>query len=174
MVQTVLLLNNTYQPLRLIALPRALTLLFSGKAEVVETRPGRAIATVNRALPRPSVIVLKRYVHVPQRHATWSRRGVLLRDHYTCQYCGARMSHRDATVDHVVPQWLCRETGQPASTWTNTVASCRACQARKGGRAIHEAGMHFFDPNFEPKIPRTSYLVLTSEILPEWRQYIQV
>ncbi|CAG0941222.1 hypothetical protein ANRL1_00453 [Anaerolineae bacterium] len=174
MIQSVLLLNNTYQPLRLIALPRALTLVFSGKAEIVETQPGKLITSVSRALPRPSVICLKRYVHVPQRHATWSRRGVLIRDNYTCQYCGMRMTHRDATVDHVVPQWICKKTGLPTNTWTNTVASCRACQSRKGGRAIHEAGMHFYNSEFEPKIPRATYLVLTSEILPEWKQYIQV
>jgi 5-methylcytosine-specific restriction endonuclease McrA len=173
-VQSVLLLNTTYQPLRLIAMSRALTLLFAGKADIVETHAGRPLVSVNHVLPRPSVIVLKHFVHVPQRHATWSRRGVLIRDHYTCQYCGTVMNHREATIDHVVPQWKCKRTGQPANTWTNTVASCTACQSRKGGRAIHEAGMHFINPDFEPKIPRTSYLVLTSDILPEWKQYIQV
>lgn len=174
MVASVLLLNNTYQPLRLIGLPRALTLVFAGKADVIETRPGRTITSPSRSLPFPSVVCLRRYVHVPQRHATWSRRGVLLRDRYTCQYCGARLNHRDATIDHVIPQWLCKQTGQPTNTWGNTVACCHACQRRKGGRAIHEAGMRFYNPQFEPKIPRVSYVVLTSEILPEWQQYIQI
>jgi len=173
-VQSVLLLNSTYQPLRLIGLSRALTLLLSGKAEVVETRGGRTLHTVNQTWQFPSVICLKRYVHVPQRNATWSRRGVLVRDHFTCQYCGEKLHVRDATVDHVIPQWRCKKTGLPANTWTNTVTSCRACQSRKGGRSVHEAGMRFADPNFEPKIPRATYLVLTSDVLPEWKQYIQV
>jgi 5-methylcytosine-specific restriction endonuclease McrA len=161
--------------LHVIGFHRAISLLLGNKVEMVEPSPhGKTIASVSRVFQVPSVIRLQRYVHVPQRHATWSRRGVLARDHYICQYCGARLSQREATVDHVISQRLCRETGQPANTWTNTVASCHACQKRKGGRSIHAAGMRFHDTRFEPKTPRVSYLVFTSEILPEWKPYIQV
>ena len=122
----------------------------------------------------PSVLRLRYYVNVPQRGVAWSRRGVLIRDRYTCQYCGRKLSAREATIDPVIPQWQCREWQVQPNTWSNMVACCPRCQQRKGGRSMHEAAMRFRDPNFEPKTPRARYLVMTSDIRPEWRQYIRV
>jgi 5-methylcytosine-specific restriction endonuclease McrA len=83
------------------------------------------------------------------------------------------MTTANATIDHVVPQWKCKAMGKAANTWTNTVAACRKCQARKGGKDMHEVGMHFHDPSYEPRRPRTRYLVITSHHAPEWRKYIE-
>ena len=169
----VLLLNITYEPIGVIALRRAVNLLRAEKAELVEAAPERVLRSPSRSEPFPSVLRLRRYVNVPQRGATWSRRGVLLRDRHACQYCGKQMTAREATIDHVLPQWQCRARGVRAHTWSNTVACCAKCQARKGGRSMHEAGMRFHFPAFEPRTPRANYLVLSSGIAPEWRQYIE-
>ena len=169
----VLVLNASYEPIHIVDHRRALTLLFGDKVDVVAPSP-RIVATAHRQIALPSIIRLRRYVNVPQRGATWTRHAVLVRDNFTCRYCGVKLSEREATIDHVVPQWLCKSTGQPANTWTNTVAACRACQTRKGGRMMHEAGMRFHDPTFEPRRPRTRYLVLASDIALEWRQYIEI
>ncbi len=171
---SVLLLNASYEPLQIIGLARAVNLLLAGKAELVEPVPGREVRSPSHRQPMPSVLRLRYYVNVPQRGATWSRRGVLIRDRYTCRYCGRKMPAREATVDHVLPQWLCRQRSTPPNTWGNTVASCLRCQQRKAGRSMHEAGMRFHDRSFEPKTPRANYLVMTSNIRPEWRQYIRV
>ncbi len=170
----ILLLNASYEPLRVIGLPRAIGLLMSDKVNVIETRPGRQLRSPSVNWPMPSVLRLRYYVHVPQRGATWSRRGVLLRDHHTCQFCGKVMRGDEATIDHVIPQWKCRVDHIPPDTWSNTVAACAKCQQRKGGRSMREAGMRFFDPDFEPKTPRVNYLVIGSSIHPEWKQYVQV
>jgi 5-methylcytosine-specific restriction endonuclease McrA len=170
----VLVLNASYEPLHIVDYRRAVSLLVGNKVEIVEPGNGKVIASATLRIAIPSVIKLRRYVNAPRRHATWSRHNVLVRDHYTCQYCGARLTEREATIDHVVPQWKCKATGQPANTWTNTVTACKACQSRKGGRALHDAGMRFNDPTFEPRRPRTHYLVLSSDIVPEWRQYIEI
>jgi 5-methylcytosine-specific restriction endonuclease McrA len=169
----VLLLNITYEPIGVIAVRRAVNLLLSDKAEVVEVAPGRMVRSPSRSEPCPSVLRLRRYVNVPQRGAAWSRRGVLIRDQFTCQYCGKRMAAREATIDHIVPQWQCRTRGARPHTWVNTVACCDRCQTRKGGRSMHEAGMRFHRSGFEPRTPRANYLVLTSDMAPEWRQYIE-
>lgn len=170
----VLLLNASYEPLRVIGLSRAIGLLMSDKVDVIETRPGRQLRSPSISVPMPSVLRLRYYVHVPRRGATWSRRGVLLRDHYTCQYCGTVMRADDATIDHIIPQWKCRAEQIPPDTWSNTVAACARCQQRKGGRSMREAGMRFINPDFEPKTPRVNYLVIASGVRPEWKQYIEV
>ncbi len=173
-MMNVLLLNASYEPLHVIGVLRAVDLLFSGKAEVIEVVPGREVRSASASQPLPSVVRLRYYVNVPRRGAAWSRRGVLARDRYTCQYCGKRLDRHGATIDHIIPQWKCRRDSIRPHTWSNTVACCPRCQQRKGGRSMRDAGMKFYDPHFEPKTPRTNYLVLSSSIRPDWRQYIQL
>ena len=173
-MMNVLLLNASYEPLQVINVLRAVSLLGAGKAELIEAVPGRELRSASASQPLPSVLRLRYYVNVPRRGAAWSRRGVLVRDRYTCQYCGKQLNGHDATIDHIIPQWRCRRDHIPPHTWSNTVASCSRCQQRKGGRSMHEAGMRFYDANFEPKTPRTNYLVMSSSIRPEWRSYIRV
>ncbi len=170
----ILLLNASFEPLAVVKLSRAIGLLMDGKVEVIEAMPGRELRSAHLRQPMPSVLRLRYYVNVPRRGVGWSRRGVLARDHHTCQYCGKRLGSHEETVDHVIPQWHCRAHKIQPNTWGNTVASCPKCQQRKGGRSMHEAGMRFFNPNYEPKIPRTNYLIMASDIRPEWKRYIRI
>ncbi len=170
----VLLLNASFEPLAVVKLGRAIGLLMDDKVEVIESMPGRELRSAHLRQPMPSVLRLRYYVSVPRRGVGWSRRGVLARDHHVCQYCGKKLAAHEETVDHVVPQWQCRAQKIQPNTWGNTVASCPKCQQRKGGRSMHEAGMRFFNVNYEPKIPRTNYLILASDIRPEWKRYIRI
>lgn len=172
----VLLLNgSSWEPLAVISLPRAINLLLAGKAVVIE-ETGKFLRTVSSTFPIPSVIALRRYINVPRRKAHWSRKGVLARDNYTCIYCGTRtgdvlrnkvVTKSDFTVDHILP----RSRGGK-DTWTNTACACYGCNHRKGDRMPGEAGMKM---QWEPKTPRTSYLVIAIGSGPEaWRHYIEV
>jgi len=173
-MSSVLLLNASFEPLAVVKLSRAIGLLMDGKVDLIEAVPGRELRSKSTRQPMPSVLRLRYYVNVPRRGVGWSRRGVLARDHHVCQYCGRHLAPREATIDHVIPQWECRARSIPPNTWSNTVASCPRCQQRKGGRSMHEAGMRFHNPNFEPKMPRTNYLILSSDIRPEWKRYIRL
>ncbi len=171
----VLLLNgSTWEPLAVISVPRAINLLLGGKAIVVE-ETGHFLRTVKDRFPIPSVIALRRYINVPRRRAHWSRRGVLMRDNYECIYCGATpgtvqqgkvLTKGDFTVDHIVPR---SRSGK--DQWTNTACACYRCNHRKGDRLPHEAGMRL---RWEPKTPRTSYLVIAIGSGPDaWKRYIE-
>jgi len=171
----VLLLNgSTWEPLSVITVPRAINLLLAGKAITVESSE-KVLRTVRDQFPVPSVIALKRYVNVPRRRASWSRKGVLTRDNYTCIYCGVSpgslvkgrfYAKTEFTIDHIVP----RSRGG-RDQWTNTACACAACNHRKGDRLPHEAGMKL---RWEPKIPRTSYLVVAVGSGPDaWKRYIE-
>lgn len=172
----VLLLNgSSWEPLAVISITRAINLLLSGKAVVIEDT-GRVLRTVSTSFPVPSVIALRRYINVPRRKAHWSRKGVLVRDNYTCIYCGARpgdvmrnklLTKTDFTVDHILP----RSRGGK-DNWTNTACACYGCNHRKGNRSPQEAGMRLA---WEPKTPRTSYLVIAVGSGPDaWRHYIEL
>lgn len=175
MYGNVLLLNgSTWEPIDIISVPRAINLLLADKAVVVE-QSGRLLRSVRDSFPVPSVIALRYYINVPRRGARWSRRAVLMRDNYTCVYCGVKLGDfvrgqalrkQDFTVDHIVPKSRGGVDG-----WTNTVSACYACNHRKGNRLPSEAGMRM---RWEPKIPRTSYLVISVGSGPEaWKKYIE-
>jgi 5-methylcytosine-specific restriction endonuclease McrA len=101
-----------------------------GKAEQIEHN-GKLIYT---NLPVPTVIRLRSYVKIPYKEISLSRRNLLHRDNYTCQYCGDR--RHDLTIDHIVP----RSKGGTDS-WENVVAACLKCNVKKGDRTPKEANM---------------------------------
>ena len=174
--QRVLLLNgSTWEPLAVITVPRAINLLLAGKAIVIE-QTGEFLRTVRSKYEVPSVIALKSYINVPRRKSHWSRKGVLVRDNYTCIYCGIKpggsqkgsiLTKRDFTIDHIIP----RSKGG-RDTWSNTACACAKCNHRKGNRLHNEAGMRL---KWEPKTPRTSYLVIALGTGPEvWKRYVEI
>jgi len=147
----VLVLNATYEPLNVISVRRAVLLLLKEKAEIVEAA-GAWLHSQQVALPVPLVIRLVCYVRIPRHFSLpLSRRTVLARDHYTCQYCGERLPKAVLTMDHVQPRSKGGET-----CWENVVAACASCNRRKGGRTPEEARMPLLR---EPRRPR--YLALT-------------
>ncbi len=173
MQQCVLLLNFSYEPLRVVGIQDAVRLMLRG---VVEEVVGTAaeLRTAYTTFHVPSVLRLRVYAHVPQRGATWSHRAVLQRDHYTCIYCGVqvgdrrrgrRLVHDDFNVDHLIPQ-----SRGGASTWSNTACACKECNQRKADRTPHEAGMKL---RWEPKTPRVRYLVAGGAVPEEWKLYLQ-
>ncbi len=174
-VVNVLLLNASNEPLAIVSLKRAMGLIMADKADLVRPVDGRAVRSAHQHFPMPSVIRLRYYINAPHRTVAWSRVNVLKRDHYTCQYCGYKMSAHEATIDHVIPQSLCKKIKAEPNTWTNTVGCCRKCQKRKRDLPMEEAGMRFYDPLFTPKRPRVNYIVFALGSAPdEWKTYVQV
>jgi 5-methylcytosine-specific restriction endonuclease McrA len=142
MYEPVLVLNANFEPLNVCTTRRAIGLVLTGKANLVLNGRG-VIRTISRVYPRPSVIRLGRMVKRPRPSVRLTKREVLRRDEYTCQYCGQRFPY--LTIDHVVPRRL---GGQ--HSWDNLVAACPACNHRKGGRTLEQAGMRLLRTPHEP------------------------
>lgn len=130
-----LLLNASFEPMKIISWQRAITLVFLGKVEVVEAYD-QEIRGVSRSLPMPSVVRLRRYAR-QERRVKFSRTNVYRRDAFACQYCGAQPGAVELTLDHVVPRAHGGRT-----EWTNIVACCVACNARKADRTPEQARMN--------------------------------
>src|SRR5437762_5371341 len=94
-----LLLNASYEPLRIIPWKKALTLLFSGKVEVIEEYDDK-VHSITFAVKLPSIIRLLKYVRVKNlNRVKFSRANIYARDDYTCQYCGKKFPSEDLTFD---------------------------------------------------------------------------
>lgn len=142
MYTPVLVLNANFEPLNVCITRRAMGLILTGKADLVLDGRGE-IKTVSRSFPRPSIIRLEMMIKRPRPHVRLTKREIIRRDHYTCQYCGQRTPH--LTIDHVTPRRLGGE-----HVWDNLVAACPPCNHRKGGRTIEQAKMHLLHPPKEP------------------------
>lgn len=163
---SVLVLNATYEPLNVISVRRALVLLLKDKAELVEATEQR-IRSARMSFPAPSVIRLVYYVRIPRPvRIPLSRHTIMLRDGFTCQYCGASPPRAQLTIDHVVPK--VRGGG---SAWDNLVCACKRCNQIKGARTPREAGMTL---RTEPTEPRYLAMVMLDQASrPEsWQPYI--
>lgn len=162
--EPVLILNVNFEPLHVCNTKRALSLVLSGKAEIILNGRG-TIRSASRQFDLPSIIKLQYLVRRPRPRVSLSKREVLRRDNYTCQYCG-RQSHH-LTIDHVVP----RHVGGQHS-WTNLVAACSPCNRRKGGRTPEQANMQLLRPPFEPSASAQYRFGRHLESHEEWGPFI--
>lgn len=163
----VLVLNQNYEPINVTNARRALTLVLSSKAEVLEIGEER-LNSPSTSVECPLVIRLQYMVRRPHRRIPLTRREVFLRDDYTCQYCGHRT--RDLTLDHVVP----RSKGG-AHTWDNLVSACAPCNHKKGRRTVEQARMHL---RSLPREPRSNVYTIVRRFAPNgevaegWQMYL--
>jgi 5-methylcytosine-specific restriction endonuclease McrA len=157
-----LVLNASYEPLGVVPLRRAVVLVLSEKAIVVESA-GFFLHSEHRNVEAPSVVRLARYVRVPyRRRVPLSRRAVMDRDGHRCAYCAARAD----TIDHVLP----RSRGG-RHEWNNVVAACASCNHGKGDRLLSEIGWSLRRAPNEPTTAVALVLGWTSRD-PLWERYL--
>lgn len=154
-----LALNASFEPLTLVPMRRALRLVIDGKAEIVEADADETIRSARLVLPKPAIIRLVKFVHVPRRFRRQVTNTFLFaRDDYRCQYChraqGELRSRECLTRDHLVP--ISRGGG---NEWTNVVTACSSCNTRKGNRLPEECGMHPWHPPVEPHFVHLAWSV---------------
>jgi 5-methylcytosine-specific restriction endonuclease McrA len=166
-----LTLNASFEPVALVAVKRAIVLVVSEKAEIVEANLERRFRSEKSEYPYPLVIRLMKYVEIPRRLRRHVTNAILFaRDNYKCQYCGKHredLGRRDRlTRDHIKPI-----SRGGANTWDNVVTACTKCNARKGNRLPMECGMY---PKSTPKEPRYVVMVWYSRGLNEvQRRYVE-
>lgn len=121
-----LVLNASESPLAVVTARRAVVMVLKEKADVVLSN-GMVFHSERLTFEAPSVVRLRRYVHVPYRpHAPLTRRAVFARDLGVCQYCGGPAEN----LDHVIPR--SRGGRTHGRTWWR-----RADAATLGRRTAH-------------------------------------
>ena len=166
-MEQVLLLNITYEPLKVINWKKAITLLLLGKVEVIEEY-GREVRSVSFTIKLPSVVRLLRMVKRPKTPVKFSRQNIYSRDQYRCQYCGKRFPSEDLTYDHVLPKSRGGRT-----KWDNIVTCCIHCNRSKGGRTPDEAGLRLIRQPGRPKwVPALKITIGFREVPNTWRDYL--
>lgn len=167
-MEQTLVLNVTYEPLKVIDWQRAVVLWCQGKVEIVETHD-REVRAVTFTFRMPSIVRLLHMVRVRRGNVVpFTRANIYLRDDYACQYCGEGFASEDLTFDHVVPQAQGGTRG-----WANIVTSCVPCNRRKGARTPAQAGMRLLRTPQKPAPSPVFRVTLGLRKTPEsWRDYL--
>jgi 5-methylcytosine-specific restriction endonuclease McrA len=164
----VLVLNSDYAPLNVCNIRRAIAMVYLGKVDVLHTDE-MDIHTLSGRVDSPSVVRLRQHVRRPVPELRLSRRSVLARDHYTCQYCGH--TAKDLTVDHIIPKRL----GGPTS-WENLVCCCKKCNTKKGDKTLQHLGWALArvprKPRYVPFISLTKFM--SGARNKDWRDYLPI
>ena len=173
-----LVLDQGFQPHRIVDWQRAVALLFQSKAELLETydeplaTPEQAIRAEEEgwtfALKVPAVIRLLNRVR-RKKAVRFSRMNVLTRDKWCCQYCGQKFATRKLNYDHVVPRSRGGKT-----VWENIVSCCYPCNAKKDNRTPSEARMQLLKKPVKPRsLPIVAFHMDRSDDIPSaWASWV--
>lgn len=186
----VLVLNRNWQPVNVVGVRRAFSLLWQDHARVIDTREGafspldaedwlelslnaevgpgwNYITTVRYRILIPKVLLLNSYDRLPLTEVKFNRENIFVRDQYTCQYTGRRCRPSELTLDHVIPQ----DRGGRTS-WENIVTCAREINALKANRLPHEAGLKLLRRPRKPKLRPFAAMVASSRIEKDWLHFL--
>jgi len=166
----VLLLNQTYEPLGTVSVPRAIIMTIKNNVTVEEWDGERVIRSARAEFPVPSVIRRRSYINIRRRReaAGTKRLRIYMRDKHRCQYCGEKKAATELTLDHILP----RSRGGDHSP-LNVVTACVPCNSRKGNRTPDEARMPLLTSQsaLRVKLERV-VLCYYADARAEWRKYL--
>ena len=159
-----LVLNAGYEPLAVVSFKRAIVLVLDGKASIVASDDEHPVLSASGEWERPSVILLRRYVRIPNGRAVpVSRRGVLRRDGAALRLL--RGLGLDDRPRHPALAWRRRQLGEPGRLLP-------ALQQREG--RPHAAGDGVVAAASSRAPPHgTAWLVRGVErALPQWEEFL--
>ncbi len=138
-----MILNQSYEPLTVCNIKKAIVLIYLGKAELVVQDKRKELRSVSKTFPWPSIIRLSQFITLPYKRVVLTRKNILRRDEYKCSYCGR--GDLPLTIDHVVPK-----SKGGIDSWDNLVCACTFCNNKKGDRTPVEANMILLNRPFKP------------------------
>ena len=114
----------------------------------------------------PEVVVLKDYDGIPDTPVKLTRRNLLIRDKFHCQYTGQKVTMASATIDHIVPQSKGGKT-----VWTNVVIAALEVNMKKADRTPEQSGLTLLSKPRRPKW-NPMFARFITEMPESWQQFI--
>lgn len=114
----------------------------------------------------PEVVVLTNYSKFPERKMKLTRKNLLRRDNYHCQYTGAKLNYDNATIDHVLPKSKGGRT-----TWDNVVICEESVNTKKADKTLDESGLKLLNNPVQPKW-NPLFSVSDSKKMESWKKFL--
>jgi 5-methylcytosine-specific restriction endonuclease McrA len=146
-MERTIVLNGDYSFLNTVSWKRGLRLILTGKTEVVKNSEKTVRCSDGTEMPIPLVVKLIKVIRmIYKNRVPYSKKNVMIRDNYTCVYCGRRLQSK-LTIDHMIPSSRGGKT-----SFENCVAACRPCNHKKGNKTPSEANMFLRKQPYSPTI----------------------
>lgn len=189
MSMPILVLNKSWIPISITTVRKAITKTMLGLAEIMDVDSyvlhnfeawmnlrvqdeTKIIRTTKSIIRLPEIIVLTEYERLPVKEVRLTRRNLLIRDNFTCQYTGKKITADTATIDHVIP----RSKGGK-STWENLVMCTRDINFAKADRTPEEAKLKLLKkperPKWSPIYARFAKLA-AANVPNSWLRFINI
>ena len=188
-MEDILILNRNYFAVHITDWQRAITLVYTDKADVIDEdyrrynfndwvelskmikdSPSGFIHTPTLKIAMPEVIALKFYDELPEREVKFTRKNLYHHYKFKCCYCGKRLQSEQLNLDHVIP----RSKGGNTD-WNNIVLSCINCNIRKADNTPNQANLKMY---YQPSKPlwRPAYFIGARpafiKIKSSWKKFV--
>lgn len=181
----VLVLNKSWIGIRIRTVQQSLVLVWRKRAFIVDVDDYNVydwdewanqtvdkdkdfyIATTHGCIKKPEVIVLSHYNKIPKHELRLTKKNILLRDEYTCQYTGERLTKSQIDIDHVIPK---SKGGK--NTWDNLVVSSKDINRLKADKTLEEAGLTLIRKPTKP-IANIPLIHNIKNVPDSWRKFIK-
>lgn len=142
----VIILNADFTYLNVVNWKKAVKLIINQKAVVIKESDKQLVNYEKTfKLKIPSVLKLVNMVcSVYHNKVPYSKKSILTRDQYICQYCGSK---KGMTIDHIIPSSRGGKT-----SFLNCVACCTVCNVKKDNKTPEEAHMKLTRAPHEPTV----------------------
>ncbi|MDH4128833.1 MAG: HNH endonuclease [Spirochaetota bacterium] len=165
----VLLLNSSFEPIKIISWQKAIILLFKNKVEIVEEYDKYFIHSEKLTFRMPAVVKLHYFLNIRKYQSLrFSKENVFFRDNYTCVYCNKKFLKNYLTLDHVIPF---SKGGK--KTWYNIVTACHECNNKKGDRHLEQTDLKLLKKPIKPSGHNYLNFYIKFQNIPDkWRDYL--
>jgi 5-methylcytosine-specific restriction endonuclease McrA len=180
----VLILNKSWDAIRISTVKLAIKVVFAERAMFVDEDytvydwdewllfeigdNEECIHSAKTKIRIPEVVVLKNYNKIPKRKLRLTKRNLMFRDKYCCQYTGELLKPSELDIDHVQP--LSRGG---TNSWDNMVVTSIKLNRKKDNKTPEEAGLSLIKEPVEPK-PISFFLDPRIEIPKSWPKFIDI
>jgi 5-methylcytosine-specific restriction endonuclease McrA len=187
----VLVLNKNWHPIRVQSLRNAISKVINNRAKFIDydtsllyswdewldnfSTPNKdtdkvdyeIIKSKNFSFKKPFISVCTKYNKVPKVSLKLTKRNLLIRDNFCCQYSNVKLTYKTATIDHVIPK-----SKGGTTTWNNLVICSLEINVRKANKTLAETGLKLLKI---PKKPQWSpvYEMINKKRSKHWDNFIK-
>jgi 5-methylcytosine-specific restriction endonuclease McrA len=160
MTYNTLILNPSYQPVKIFSLNKTITMLYNKEIETlvewddvnqkyIKLEYNKEVSNYSKTYVYKIPIIAKFTIKHPnpkRKKIYFNKEALLLRDNFKCCYCGKQFDKKeDLEIEHIMPQ-----SRGGATNFLNCVCACRNCNSFKSDKTPEEAGMKLLVKPFIP------------------------
>lgn len=124
-----------------------------------------SINTSTMEIRVPNIVICAKFNKIPNKAPKLSKKNIMLRDNFTCQFTGVQYPKNELNIDHVIPK---SRGGQ--NSWENLVTCHKSINTQKADRTPREAGLSLI---VAPRRPTPSALFFADKMKdPKWGPFM--